>query len=98
VQQLKATPMLPYKLDTTNDLLTSRAGLICVAQVMDQIPQASTLGEWLHKTSDKKQSFTAWHEVNKVVLKTTLHQCKKITLDIDANGGAYSPNRAGAVR
>lgn len=136
--------MLPYKLDTTNDLLTSRAGLVCIAQVMEQlklselidkhfalpksnrgfnpsvfiqtlmlmqhegsfhlddvrhlndddalrtileldkIPQASTLGEWLRKTSDKKKSFSAWHEVNKAVLKTTLHQCRKITLDIDA--------------
>ena len=26
--QLKAYDMLPYKLDTTNDLLTSRAGLV----------------------------------------------------------------------
>ena len=29
--------MLHYKLDTTNDLLTSRAGLTCIAQVMDQL-------------------------------------------------------------
>lgn len=29
--------MLPYKLDTTNDLLTSRARLICIAQVMAQL-------------------------------------------------------------
>jgi len=29
--------MLPYKLDTTNDLFTSRAGLICIAQVMEQL-------------------------------------------------------------
>ena len=136
--------MLPYKLDTTNDLLTSRAGLICVAQVMEQlklselidkhfplpksnrgynpsvfiqtlmlmqhegsfhlddvrhlsdddalrtileldkIPQASTLGEWLRKAGAKTESFSAWHDVNKVVLKTTLHHCKKVTLDIDA--------------
>lgn len=29
--------ILPYKLDTTNDLLTSRAGLLAVAQVMDSL-------------------------------------------------------------
>ena len=144
MQQLKAKSMLPYKLDTTNDLLTSRAGLVCIAQVMEQlklaelidqhfplpksnrgfnpsvfiqtlilmqhegsfhledvrhlnddaalreildlktIPQASTLGEWLRKTGKKTSSLSAWNEVNKAVLKVALHQCKKITLDIDA--------------
>jgi len=29
--------MLPYKLDTTNDLLTSRAGLLVIAQLMDSL-------------------------------------------------------------
>ena len=29
--------MLPYKLDTTNDLLTSRAGLLATAQLMDSL-------------------------------------------------------------
>ena len=29
--------MLPYKLDTTNDLLTSRAGLLNTAEVMDSL-------------------------------------------------------------
>ena len=29
--------MLPYKLDTTNDLLTARAGLLAIAQVMDSL-------------------------------------------------------------
>jgi hypothetical protein len=144
VLQLKAKTMLPYKLDTTNDLLTSRAGLICIAQVMEQlklgqridqhfplpksnrgfkpsvfiqtlilmqhegsfhlddvrhisddnalreilelkkIPQANTLGEWLRKTGNMACTFSAWQEVNKTILKTTLHHCKKVTLDIDA--------------
>lgn len=136
--------MLPYKLDTTNDLLTSRAGLTCIAQVMEQlklseiidqhfphpksnrgfkpsvflqtlilmqheggfhlddvrhlndddalreilelknIPKANTLGDWLRKMSNTAESFSAWQSVNKAVLKTALHQCKKVTLDIDA--------------
>lgn len=136
--------MLPYKLDTTNDLLTSRAGLVCIAQVMEQlklsdlidqhfplpqsnrgfkpsvfmqtlilmqhegsfhlddvrhlndddalreilelktIPQANTLGNWLRKMGEHTDSFSAWESVNKAILKTTLHHCKKITLDIDA--------------
>ena len=136
--------MLPYKLDTTNDLLTSRAGLICIAQVMEQlnlaelvdlhfpkpgsnrgykpsvlmqtlilmqhegsfhlddvrhlsdddalrevleltkIPKANTLGDWLRKMGKKPDAFSAWQAVNKTVLQTTLHHCKKITLDIDA--------------
>jgi hypothetical protein len=29
--------ILPYKIDTTNDLLTSRAGLLATAQLMDSL-------------------------------------------------------------
>jgi hypothetical protein len=29
--------ILPYNLSTTNDLLTSRGGLICIAQMMEKI-------------------------------------------------------------
>ena len=29
--------ILPYKLDTTNDLLTSRAGLLSIAHLMDSL-------------------------------------------------------------
>ena len=36
VQQLKAHG-IPYKLDTTNDLLTSRAGLLSIVQLMDSL-------------------------------------------------------------
>jgi hypothetical protein len=136
--------ILPYKLDTTNDQLTSRAGLLSIAQLMDtlrlseridshfplplsnrgfkpsvfvqtfilmqhegsfhlddvrhlsddsalrtvldlkNVPQASTLGAWLRKMGDKKDSFTALVEVNKVLLKSALHKHKGVTLDIDA--------------
>ena len=136
--------ILPYKLDTTNDQLTSRAGLLTIAQLMDtlrlseridshfplplsnrgfkpsefvqtfilmqhegsfhlddvrhlsddsalrtvldlkNVPQACTLGAWLRKMGDRKDSFAALVEVNNVLLKSALHTRKGITLDIDA--------------
>ncbi len=136
--------ILPYKLDTTNDQLTSRAGLLAVVQLMDTLqiseridchfplplsnwgfkqseflqafilmqhegnfhlddvrhlsddtalralldlrhtPKASTLGAWLRKMGDQKDSFSALEEVNKALLKSALHKRKAITLDIDA--------------
>jgi len=35
--------ILPYKLDTTNDLLTSRAGLLSIAQLMDSLSLAERI-------------------------------------------------------
>ncbi len=35
--------ILPYKLDTTNDLLTSRAGLLATAQLMDSLNLAERI-------------------------------------------------------
>ncbi len=72
--------ILPYKLDTTNDLLTSRAGLLAIAQLMNSLslaeridqhfPQATTLGDWLRRMGS--------------LLWSALHCCKNVTLDIDA--------------
>ena len=136
--------ILPYKLATTNDKLTSRAGLLAIAQLMESlqlaervdahfpqpksnrgfkpsifvqtfilmqhegsfhlddvrhlsddqalrtvldlknIPHASSLGAWLRRMGDNTESFSALQEVNKIILKSALHQCKGITLDIDA--------------
>jgi hypothetical protein len=136
--------MLPYKLDTTNDLLTSRAGLLVIAQLMDSltlderinqhfpqpksnrgfqpslfikalvlmqhegsfhlddirhlhddealrtvltldnIPKATTLGDWLRRIGAEPDIAEAWVKVNRAVLQSALHRCKKITLDIDA--------------
>ena len=136
--------ILPHKLTTTNDQLTSRAGLLAVAQVMesinlsertdkyfpspksnrgfkpstfietfilmqhegsfhlddvrhinndkalrmvlglDKVPQASSLGSWLRRMGNNPQSFSAWREVNKALLKVALHRRKGVTLDIDA--------------
>ena len=136
--------ILPYKLDTTNDLLTSRAGLLAVAQLMDslslaeridrhfplpdsnrgfrpsefikalilmqhegsfhlddirhiqdddalrtvlginKLPGATTLGDWLRRMGSRPQIQDAWVKVNRPLLQSALHRCKKVTLDIDA--------------
>ena len=136
--------MLPYKLDTTNDLLTSRAGLLATGQLwellklaerIDQhfplpksnrgyppsmfiktlllmqyegsfrlddvlhlqhdeallvvldlktLPSATTLGDWLRRAGNDPKVSDAWVGVNQAVLKSVLHHCKRVTLDIDA--------------
>jgi len=136
--------ILPYKLATTNNKLTSRAGLLAIAQLMESlqlseridklfpqpksnrgfkpsvfiqtfilmmhegcfhlddvrhlrddqalrmvldlktIPQASSLGAWLRRMGDNKESYLALQELNKTILQSALHKCKGITLDIDA--------------
>lgn len=136
--------ILPYKLDTTNDLLTSRAGLLAIAQLMEslklaervdehfplpnsnrgykpsefiktlilmqheggfhlddvrhihddealltvldinQLPKATTLGDWLRRMGCQPGVQAAWVKVNQALLQSALHHCKKVTLDIDA--------------
>jgi len=136
--------ILPYKLTTTNDQLTSRAGLLTLAELMrslklaehlDQqfplpgsnrgfkpsvfietlilmqhegsfhlddvrhlqkerallkvlgmtrIPQATALGGWLRRMGQNRTALCAWRAVNQRILKTTLHNKKAVTLDIDA--------------
>ncbi len=140
----RLTIILPYKLDTTNDLLTSRAGLLAIGQLMDslslaeridhyfpppksnrgykpsefiktlilmqhegsfhldevrhiqddealrtvldlkKLPQATTLGDWLRRVGNQPHIQDAWVKVNKALLQSALHRCKKVTLDIDA--------------
>lgn len=136
--------ILPYKLETTNDQLTSRAGLLCIAQLMNklelstridkafplpksnrgikpstyiqtlimmqhegnfhlddvrhleadtalttilgmkQLPKATSIGDWLRKTGADQMSQNACQDINKALLSAALHQCKAVTLDIDA--------------
>jgi hypothetical protein len=145
---------LPYKLDTTNDLLTSRAGLLAIGQLMEslslaeridqhfpqpksnrgykpsefiktlilmqhegsfhlddirhiqddealrtvldlkKLPKATTLGDWLRRMGKQPQIQDAWVEVNKALLQSALHRCKKVTLDIDAT--EIVANKSGA--
>ena len=49
-----------------------------------QMPKASALGNWLRERGNDDQGMKALSSVNKRVLKTALHRCKGITLDIDA--------------
>ena len=136
--------ILPYKLKTTKEQLTSRAGLVVVAQIMKklelsksidrhfpapksnrgieassyletlifmqhegsfhldevkhfhndealtlllgikQMPKASAIGNWLRRMGNNGQGLPSLSKVNKGVLKAALHNCKGITLDIDA--------------
>ena len=41
----RLTIILPYKLDTTNDLLTSRAGLLAIAQLMESLNLAERIDQ-----------------------------------------------------
>jgi hypothetical protein len=134
--------ILPYDLSTTNDLLTSRGGLICIAEMMrkiefsgavdkhfpapqsnrgyrpsvfvnslmlmfqeggrslddlrhirqddalrlllgmTQVPESDSVGDWLRRLGQK--GVVAAIEVNRLVLQKSLHNRKKVTLDIDA--------------
>ena len=134
--------IVPYQLSTTNDLLTSRAGLLCIGQLMSslgftdwvnahfpapqsnrgfqpsvfvnsvilmlheggrclddlrhiredealrvllglaQVPESDSLGDWLRRHG--QQGVQAVVEVNRSLLRHSLHHCKKVTLDIDA--------------
>lgn len=136
--------ILPYKLETTNDQLTSRAGLLTIAHLMENLelskhidnvfplpnsnrgispsayiqtlilmqqeghfhlddvrhleadsalktilgihkyPKPSSIGDWLRKTGAHQIAQSACQEVNKILLKSALHNCKSILLDIDA--------------
>ena len=134
--------IVAYNLSVTNDFLTSRAGLVCIAKVMQsikfsalvnkafpksksnrgyeasafvesvvlmlheggirlddleqirtdtalrkllglkQVPASDSLGDWLRRQGEK--GVKALIEVNRVLIKKALHNCKEITLDIDA--------------
>ena len=51
---------------------------------IEQLPQASALGDWLRRMGHSFSIQAAWVAVNRVLLKAALHHVKKITLDIDA--------------
>ncbi|MFT7549385.1 MAG: hypothetical protein ACI9VI_003244 [Candidatus Azotimanducaceae bacterium] len=48
------------------------------------LPCATTLGDWLRRMGEQPQIEDAWIKVNQAILQSTLHRCKKVTLDIDA--------------
>jgi hypothetical protein len=63
--------IIPYKLKTTNDLLTSNAGLICIAELMQQI-DFSTKVDNLFPQSGSNRGFKPSIFVSSMVLM--LHQ------------------------
>lgn len=50
---------------------------------LENIPKPSSLGGWLRRMG-QMQFQKPWQEINKSVLKAALHNCKAVTLDIDA--------------
>ena len=51
---------------------------------LNKLPQATTLGDWLRRMGNQPQIQDAWVKVNRALLQSALHRCKKVTLDIDA--------------
>ncbi len=51
---------------------------------LKNIPSATTIGDWLRRIGKHQSINMAWEAVNKQLLKSALHNCKHITLDIDA--------------
>ena len=51
---------------------------------MSRLPGARTLGNWLHALGCSSAAMSALDEVNRRILKAGLHDCKRVTLDIDA--------------
>ena len=50
---------------------------------LKKLPKATTLGDWLRRMGNQPQIQDAWVKVNKALLQSALHRCKKVTLDID---------------
>jgi hypothetical protein len=51
---------------------------------ISRLPKATTLGDWLRRMGCQPEAQEAWVKVNQALLQSALHQCKKVTLDIDA--------------
>ena len=47
-----------------------------------KVPESDSVGDWLRRMG--QQGVTALTEINRLILKTTLHTLKTVTLDIDA--------------
>jgi len=71
-----------FHLDEVRNIQDDEA-LRCVLD-LKALPQATTLGDWLRRMGNQPQIADAWVKVNKALLQSALHHCKKITLDIDA--------------
>ena len=50
----------------------------------EKVSDAKTLGNWLRRIGNTRQSKQALVVINKCRLSAGLHQCKRVTLDVDA--------------
>lgn len=51
---------------------------------LKKLHKATTLGDWLRRMGHQPQIQDAWVKVNKILLRSALHRCNNVTLDIDA--------------
>ncbi len=49
----------------------------------EQVPEARTLGNWLRRMSDSRQSIQTLVKINKHLPSAGLHHCRRVTPDID---------------
>jgi len=49
-----------------------------------KLPKAGSIGAWLKRMGKQSGIQPAWESVNKALLKSALHKCQAVTLDIDA--------------
>ena len=64
-------------------ILKQEAGLMRLMG-LGQLPDAHTLGNWLRALGSSREAMTALEQINRRLLAAGLHNCTKITLDIDA--------------
>ena len=50
---------------------------------LEKVPEARTLGNWLCRIGNSRQSMQALAEINKCILSAGLHHRRRVTLDID---------------
>jgi len=72
-----------FRLDDTRHLHNDEA--LRTVLGLDKRPQATTQGDGLRRIGDQPQSQRAVTAINKVLLTSALHNCKKITHNIDAS-------------
>lgn len=70
-----------FRLDHVKHIADDKA--LCTLLDLETIPKPSSIGGWLRRMG-KEKFLDYWHSINKTVLSVALHNCKAVTLDIDA--------------
>ena len=71
-----------FRLDDVRNLHDDQA--LRTVLDLEKLPQASALGEWLRRVGNLERTLMDWTTVNQAVLKSALHHCREVTLNIDA--------------